>query len=117
MEADQDRSEHQGFQGRVPAEPKDSSRIPFRIYLDDLYGSEYQAKEIFAFSPGSVVLFIDRLAPEFDMIDTAALVGVEAYLPDGGIGQGRAGELKSGEIRRSLQIGIRRVSHMIKFDG
>jgi len=77
VKSDQDCPEHQRLWDCVPTEPKDSSRIPFRIDLDDLYGGEHYAKEIFAVPPGGIFLFIGRLTSEFHMINGAALVTVE----------------------------------------
>jgi hypothetical protein len=106
--------ENQRLLGRVPTEPKDASGIPLRIDLDDLYGGEHYAKKILAVLPRGVVLFVGRLASQFHVIDATSLVTVEPHLPDAGFRKGRAGELKSGEVRRCLEISIRRDRHNIE---
>ena len=77
VKSHQDGPENQRLLGRVPTEPKDSSRIPFGIDLNDLYGGERYAKKIFAVLPRGVVLFVGWLASQFHVIDATSLVTVE----------------------------------------
>lgn len=80
--AGEDRPKHQLLSGGVPTEQENSSRIPFGIDLDDLYGGKHYAKEILGFRPCGIVPFVGRFVAEFRVIDATVLVTIESYLPD-----------------------------------